>query len=255
MTAVQAVSNALPGPSAWVGTAASSATSSSDAGATALRNSGPPQTSTAASGASPSYSVQGAACKNAIVAQTQVPRRADELIVTCNGGNAPQQPVLWAVVLLLLGGILTHALSHRREVRKECRSEIDACCKLAADLLERGRQYMASTDSQAADSRKAAAQIRFDFQRLVKRAEQLQRKHGGFRLEDPLDRLSESLTGGDFESASRVPLQPDAERLIALEVDTHTLIDAMEEGFSQSFDGLGAVFPAARLRSRRRSRT
>ena len=162
------------------------------------------------------------------------------------GSNtASMLPVVLPILLLVVGGLLTHLLSHRREVRKECRSEVDACCKMAADLLDRGRTYKLSAAS-SPDSPQMSAQIRFDLYRLIRRVERLQANHAGFAAEDALDSLQESLTGGSFDSNSRIQLGRDAPELAAIEADTHGLIDKLEEGFSASFDGWGTLIPLPR---------
>jgi len=115
-------------------------------------------------------------------------------------------------------------------------------------LLDKARDYY-TVEGGCDDALRLAPQIRFEFYRLAKRVERLARKHGRFKTEKCLDALGDALTGGDFESASRPRDDTKSERLFDLERKTHVLIDAIEDGFSASFDGVGAVISLSWLRT------
>lgn len=57
-----------------------------------------------------------------------------------------------------------------------------------------------------------------------------------FAIEQPLDALSESLTGDDFDSKDRPSYTRSSDRVRSIEQDVHSLMDALEDGFSTSFD-------------------
>lgn len=136
--------------------------------------------------------------------------------------------------LTAIGWFVMSQQANLRELRKEKRVEVDACCKLVADLLEKARAFYLKPgmDPEAASS---AADIRFSMQRLLKRVERLQRQQREFRIGDSAGQLFESMTGGDFDSPARVALVLGDERLAAIEADCHAVMDVLESGFEEAF--------------------
>lgn len=149
--------------------------------------------------------------------------------------SSTSQPIALGIFTLLVGAWITHRLSARRELRKECRTEVDACCKMIADLLDKGRKCFALLGSEE-EARKLSSEVVFDLHRLTKRVERLKLRYRYFAIERSLDALSESLTGDDFDSKDRPSYPRSSDRVRSIEEDVHGLMDALEDGFSTSFD-------------------
>lgn len=149
------------------------------------------------------------------------------------------------IALLFVGGYLNHRLTLRRDIRKECRTEVDACCKMLADLLEKGRKYFKS-EPNSDDAVKLAPEIRFEIYRLIKRVERLESRHAGFSTENAIDQLHEKLTGGDFDSANKPIIESNSMVFREIELSIHGLIDTLEDGFSKTFDGWNIKNPFKR---------
>jgi hypothetical protein len=140
-----------------------------------------------------------------------------------------------AWLLTVVGWLATHRLSYRREVRKERRAEVDALCKVTAELVAKSRAYY-EKDASMDGSKRAAAEIKFDMQRLFLRVERLEGLHSCFDTEGARVELMDSLTGGEFESATRGAVTPDSEVIQRIESDAHFLLDRLEDGFHRAFN-------------------
>lgn len=144
--------------------------------------------------------------------------------------------------LLIAGGwfltVLSWTVANRqanaREVRKETKAEVDACCKAASQLLTTCRSYfqLSATD-EVADG--ASASIRFELQRLLMRAERLESRYSRFEVMGACEELLESVTGGDFDSGSRPAYSASSDKLRKIESDVHFLVERLEEGFAREF--------------------
>lgn len=117
------------------------------------------------------------------------------------------------------------------------RSEVDACCKLASELLDKSRKFY-EIPGDAPQARSLSADIKFQFARLLKRTERLEKQHTAFRLKDPVADLMESMTGGQFESVTRTAEEPNSARLIAIESDVHGVMDELEGAFGRIYGGV-----------------
>lgn len=146
-------------------------------------------------------------------------------------GGAPWWLTTVGWFVTVLGWFITSYQANQREVRKERRAEVDACCKMAADLLDKARKFYA-LPGDSAEAKVLAADIRFLLQRLLTRAERLQTLDSAFDVVSAGAALMESLTGADFDSISRPAWGPNEMRMQAIEADTHAAMDALEAGFS-----------------------
>lgn len=149
--------------------------------------------------------------------------------------SSASQPVVIGIISLIAGALISHWLSVRRELRKECRGEVDACCKMVAELLDKGRTYFALAGGDD-EAQELSSEIVFELHRLTKRVERLKPRYRYFAIEQAIDAVGESLTGGDFDSKDRPKYGASSERVRAIEQDVHSLMDALEDGFSSSFD-------------------
>lgn len=134
----------------------------------------------------------------------------------------------------IIGWGVSNSQANKREKRKEVRAEVDACSKLAAELLVKARRYFASASSDST-SKGVAAEIRFELQRLLTRVERLEGKYPAFEVIGACGELMDSISGDPFESASRQELAADSDLLLKIESDIHCLIDQMEAGFVKEF--------------------
>jgi len=113
------------------------------------------------------------------------------------------------------------------------RTEIDACCKMAAELLTKGRQYYTTPPTPTSSG--TEAEIRFDLQRLLTRVERIEKRCAAFDVTNAGVELMDSLTGGDFESVSRQQVPHNSDLISKIESDVHFLMDALEDGFGRQF--------------------
>jgi ElaB/YqjD/DUF883 family membrane-anchored ribosome-binding protein len=149
--------------------------------------------------------------------------------------SSGSQPVVIGIISLIAGALISHWLSVRRELRKECRGEVDACCKMVAELLDKGRTYFALA-AEDEEAKELSSEIVFELHRLTKRVERLKPRYRYFAIEQAIDAVGESLTGGNFDSKDRPKYGASSERVRSIEQDVHSLMDALEDGFSSSFD-------------------
>lgn len=138
----------------------------------------------------------------------------------------------WLVTMS--GWFVSNGSANKREKRKEARTEIDACAKMAYEVLSLCREYL-SSDPGADTCSLLAAKIRFELQRLFLRVERIEKKYPQFELCNAAGELLDSATGGDFDSSTRKPLELNDPVLLKIEADVHHLIDELEEGFSRAF--------------------
>lgn len=143
-------------------------------------------------------------------------------------------PLYLAWGITVIGWLVTHSLTERREQRKERRTEVDACCKIAAELLVKARIYYAEIGS-SEKAKLLASEIRFEAQRLFKRVERLQEFCPSFQMEPALDALMDSVIGGDFDSIERPALVLSSPRLNEIEQACHLVMDSLEDGFSKTY--------------------
>jgi hypothetical protein len=138
----------------------------------------------------------------------------------------------WFVTVV--GWLVSNSQANRRERRKEARAEIDACIKLLTELVLKARTYFCTPVSDQ-QSKSKAAEIRFELQRLITRAERLEAKHAQFDLTGACGELMDAISGDPFESSAREALAVDADLLLKIESDTHVLISQLEDGFINAF--------------------
>jgi hypothetical protein len=139
----------------------------------------------------------------------------------------------WLVTAV--GWVVTSWQANRREVRKERRAEVDACCKMTAELLERSRKfYLAdATDT----SQHSAADIHFLMARLIRRVERLGQQHWGLEAVSEVGSLFDSVTGNDFDSPHRQRRAADDPLFKKIEEDAHVLMDKLENAFAHIYTG------------------
>lgn len=134
----------------------------------------------------------------------------------------------------IAGWFVSNSQANTREKRKEVRTEVDACIKLLAELLGKVRSYYSGSSKDAA-AKPLAAEIRFELQRIITRIERLENKNLGFDVTGACGELMDAISGDPFESAQRTRLALDSDLLIKIELDTHVLIDQLEDGFAIAF--------------------
>lgn len=149
------------------------------------------------------------------------------------GLNAREFALYVGLVITLIGWFVNNKSANKRENRKECRAEVDACCKLAADLFDKAKAYYSSIPK--AEDRPVAAEIRFNVQRLFIRVERLQERHQKFEVIGACEEMLDSITGDSFESANRKAINLSDVLIIKIENDVHFLMDQLELGFYKTF--------------------
>ncbi|WP_010465713.1 hypothetical protein [Acidovorax radicis] len=137
-------------------------------------------------------------------------------------------------LLTILGWSIVAKQAAQREVRKERRTEVDACCKMAAEILVKARTYY-TKDPSDAESLKLEREIKFELYRLAQRVERLEKACPKFEVQGTWSELQDAATGGDFESATR-PVRAHSDSVISnIEHWTHQLIDQLEAGFALTY--------------------
>jgi len=141
--------------------------------------------------------------------------------------------VAW--ILTGVGWAVSGFQANARESRKETRSEVDACCKIAADLLEKSRRYYGKAGADLACVAEAS-DINFTLRRLLTRMTRLRNQRRPFRhIMGAAGELFERVSGGDFDSIQRGAYAANSPRLRDIEEATHRLIDTLESAFALEF--------------------
>jgi hypothetical protein len=147
--------------------------------------------------------------------------------------TSPLIGVAW--VLAAAGWGVSSLQANAREARKETRSEVDACCKIGADLLEKSRRFFAKEGSDPACIAEAA-DIKFGLRRLLTRMDRLRKQRRPFgHIMGVASDLFEVVSGADFESVKRPSYAANSSRLNEIEEATHRLIDTLESAFASEF--------------------
>lgn len=134
--------------------------------------------------------------------------------VACTGWFAASQVVTW---LLVVGGwIYTNYTNNKRETRKELRGALDKLRSEMDSEVELCHEYYLSSP---VESTSKASTLLIGFTRISSAIQHMGDKDAKMKSPE-LDRkmflFMDQLTGGDFQSASRVPVKPDAPRLQAI---------------------------------------
>ncbi len=138
-------------------------------------------------------------------------------------------------VLAAVGWVITNRQSNTREKRKETRTEVDAICKAAAELLATCRKYYASGPDDAEDDARAA-QIAFEVKRILVRTERLNRRVPKFKkAKEACGQFFDDVTQEPFQSKKRAKHGPGSALVRDIEDAVHSLIDQLEEGFSSAY--------------------
>lgn len=146
---------------------------------------------------------------------------------------APFLPYI-PLILTIVGWYVANSASANREIRKEKRAEVDACCKMLADILSKARAYY-TKPADDSDAIKIGRELVFDLHRVLQRIERLEKACPLFEVVGTCGMLHETVTGGDFESKAREVLSHDAPAILNIEYWTHMTMDRLEDGFVASF--------------------
>lgn len=138
------------------------------------------------------------------------------------------------LILTIVGWYVANSTSAKREIRKEKRAEVDACCKMLADILGKARFYYTKPASDP-DAIKAGRELVFDLHRVLQRIERLEKACPKFEVSGTCGELHEAATGGDFESSSRQALAHNDPVITRIEHWTHMTMDRLEDGFLATF--------------------
>jgi hypothetical protein len=138
-------------------------------------------------------------------------------------------------LLAALGWTISNRQANNREMRKETRSEVDAICKAAAEVIGKCRSYYAAGPSADDDDAKAA-EIAFEVKRILIRTERLNRRLAKFKPAVLAGgEFFDAVTQEPFQSKNRPKIGPGSRELEAVETGVHNLIDKLEEGFTSKF--------------------
>jgi len=138
-------------------------------------------------------------------------------------------------LIAAVGWLVSNHQGNQREKRKETRSEVDAICKAAAELITKCRTYYASDPSDNEDDIRVA-EIAFEVKRILIRTERLNRRVGKFKKAvyacgDFFDQVTQE----PFASKGRPKLHVGSKIIQDIEASVHNLIDNLEEGFTEAF--------------------
>lgn len=150
-------------------------------------------------------------------------------------------PLAWLVAAC--GWLVAHHQALSREIRKEIREEVKAVTDLVLKLPPEFNAYR-RTPGGSIDAIGAEARIKLLLQDLGLRLEHLKLHQQPFgqgprlALDDAEARFSElfeSVTGGDFESATRRADDQDAQELAIVNARSLRVSDAMTRAFASAY--------------------
>lgn len=145
--------------------------------------------------------------------------------------------VSWMVAAF--GWVISNAQANRREKRKETRSEVDAICKAAAEVVLKCRIYFAELPTHDEDDARGS-EIAFEVHRILRRTERLHSRVASFfEATSAGEIFFDAVTGLPFQSKTRQAVGPGSEKLRTIESSVHGLIDALEEGFTLAYSNPG----------------
>lgn len=134
-----------------------------------------------------------------------------------------------------LGWVITNRQANQREKRKETRSEVDAICKAAAEIIQKSRKYYANSPADSEEEARVA-EISFEVKRILRRTQTLHnrtKKFGEAILASA--ELFDVVTGEPFASKGRGVHKPGSPLLTKIEGVVSNQIDKLEEGFTKAF--------------------
>lgn len=145
---------------------------------------------------------------------------------------AVAQIVTW--VLVAAGWFVSNRSNNTRERRKEIRSAIDGIGKQLDRLTELAVKYYTASHNDVV-ALEAGTQMRIMQDRLFRQVPAVTQKNLEADVSHHLNRLMESLTGGDFESSKRQARKPNDPVLLMIGRDVESLRGAIEDAFAKHY--------------------
>lgn len=141
--------------------------------------------------------------------------------------------VTW--LLAGIGWFVNNRMSNERETRKEIRSEVEALCKAAAEVLKNVQEYYSKSSADDGDSMRSA-KVAFDLKRILRRTERLQYRVSQFSsVMAASEAMFEAITQEPFASSTRPVEGVDSIILRDIEQSVHEYIDALEDAFVSAY--------------------
>jgi len=138
------------------------------------------------------------------------------------------------LILTILGWYVANTATARREKRKEVRAEVDACCKMLADILKNSRNYYTKKGDEA-EAVRLGREMVFELDRVMQRIVRLEESCPKFDVSGTCGMLHEVATGGDFETKERAATEHNSAEIMRIEHWTHKTMDELEQGFIHTF--------------------
>lgn len=145
---------------------------------------------------------------------------------------AVAQIVTW--LLVAAGWFVSNRSNDTRERRKEIRSAIDGIGKQLDRLTELAVTYYTACHNDPA-ALEAGVQLRIMQDRLFRQIPTITEEELNADVSHHLNRLMESLTGGDFESSKRQARKPNDPVLLIIGRDAESLRGAIEDAFVKHY--------------------
>lgn len=143
---------------------------------------------------------------------------------------AAAQIITWIIVVC--GWIFTHSSNNTRERRKELRAELEGIRKNLDELVELAQVFYTSAPDD--DSEKRTHEIVIKQNRLLMRMERLPHFDSSLKVSGLTD-LMDALTGGEFESNTRVALNHSDARLFKIAAKAEIVFNHLEMEFKRIF--------------------
>ena len=138
-------------------------------------------------------------------------------------------------LLAALGWVVSNFQANQREKRKETRSEVDAICKAATEIIHKCRKYYGSQPTDPEEQARTA-EISFDVKRILRRIQTLNTRTPKFQSAIVAGaEFFDVVTGEPFASKNRIIQTPGAPLLNQIEAVVSNLIDKVEEGFTRAY--------------------
>lgn len=139
-----------------------------------------------------------------------------------------------ALVVVLIGWAVTHTSNNSRERRKEVLSAVNEVGEKIDALVEHASTYYEAAAG-SDEGLRAETRLRILQHRLLQAVPQLASRDLDANLDEDLSQFIDALTGGDFESADRMPRKPNDAVILKVGIAAEKLRTSLQAAFYERY--------------------